>query len=265
MSAIEFSSKVCPNDVQRREIGQSQVKTGIGVPAEVKNAGRTRTAHVFLILRVTPVVSDCVYRWEATMTLTPTTRASLLFRLRNSHDHEAWLEFVSIYEPVAYRLLRRHELQDADAREIMQEIFIAVSRSIDRWDSTRERGSFRGWLRRAARNLFINWLKQRQRRVAATGGSDLQAMLDMLPADCGSESVEFDHELRRAIFQRAAERVRDDVQPVTWQAFWETGVVGTSAADAAKKLGMRVGAIRVAKCRVLARLQAAVNEIEKST
>ena len=158
------------------------------------------------------------------MTLTPTTRASLLLRLRDSQDHEAWLEFVSLYEPVIYRLLRRHGLQDADAREVMQDLLMAVSRSIDRWDPAKERGSFRGWLRRVARNLVINWLKQRQRQVIAAGGSDLQAMLDMLPDDSGPETVEFDQELRRALFQRAAEQVRGEVQPATWQAFWETGI-----------------------------------------
>jgi RNA polymerase sigma factor (sigma-70 family) len=199
------------------------------------------------------------------MTLTPTTRASLLFRLRDSRDHEAWVEFVALYEPVAYRLLRRHGLQDADAREVMQDLFMAVSRSIDRWDPAKECGTFRGWLRRVARNLVINWLKHRERRAIATGGSDLQAMLEMLPADSEPETVEFDKELRRALFQRAAEQVRGEIQPATWQAFWETGVVGISPADAAQKLGMSVGAIRVAKCRVLARLQAAVNEMEKAT
>jgi RNA polymerase sigma-70 factor (ECF subfamily) len=198
------------------------------------------------------------------MTLTPTTRASLLLRLRNSQDHEAWVEFVSLYEPVAYRLLRRRGLQDADAREVMQELFLAVSRSIDRWDPARERGSFRGWLRRVARNLVINWLKQRERRAAANGGSDLQALLDSVPADSGPESVEFDLELRRALFQQAAERVREEVQPATWQAFRETGVLGTSPAEAARKLGMQVGAVRVAKCRVLARLRAALDELEQA-
>ena len=199
------------------------------------------------------------------MTLTPTTRASLLLRLRDSEDQEAWVGFVALYEPVAYRLLRRHGLQDADAREVMQDLFMAVSRSIDRWDPARERGSFRGWLRRVLRNLVINWLKQRGRRVNAAGGSDLQAMLNMLPAHAGPETGEFDQELRRALFHRAADRVRDEVRPVTWQAFWETAVVGTSPAEAAKKLGMEVGAVRVAKCRVLNRLRSAVNELEKDT
>ena len=199
------------------------------------------------------------------MTLSPTTRASLLLRLRDSRDHEAWLEFVSLYEPVAYRLLRRRGLQDADAREVMQELFIAVSRSIDRWDPAKERGSFRGWLSRVTRNLLINWLKRRERRVTATGGSDLQVMLEMLPAEGDPETAEFDQELRRALFQRATEQVRREVQPATWQAFWETAVVGASPAQAAAKLGMQAGAVRVAKCRVLVRLREAINELEKGS
>ena len=199
------------------------------------------------------------------MTLTPTTRASLLLRLRDPQDHEAWVEFVSLYEPVTYRLLRRYGLQDADAQEVMQDLLMAVNHSIDRWEPAKECGSFRGWLRQVARNLVINWLKERQRREMASGGSDMQAMLNELPDDSGPETVDFDQELRRAIFQRAAEQVCGEVQPATWQVFWETGVAGASPAETAKKLGMTVGAVRVAKCRVLARLQAAVHEMEKAT
>jgi RNA polymerase sigma-70 factor (ECF subfamily) len=146
----------------------------------------------------------------------------------------------------------------------MQELFLAVSRSIDRWDPAKERGSFRGWLRRVTRNLVINRLMQRGRHAIATGGSDMQVLLNTLPADEEPQSAEFDRELRRAVFQRAAEQVRGEVQPAIWQAFWETGVAGTSPADAARKLGMTVGAVRVAKCRVLARLQTAVQKIEKA-
>ncbi len=199
------------------------------------------------------------------MTFSPTTRASLLLRLADPQDHEAWVEFVSLYEPVAYRLLRRHGLQDADALEVMQELFMAVSRSIDRWDPARERGSFRGWLGRVTRNLVINWLKQRARRETVTGGSDLYDMLKTLPAHAEQETIEFDHELRRAVFHRAAERVRLQVQPATWQAFWETAVLGTSPAAAAKKLGMQPGAVRVAKCRVLVRLREAIQALECET
>ncbi len=89
-------------------------------------------------------------------------------------------------------------------------------------------------------------------------------MLEGLPA-AGGESIEFDRELRRALFRRAADQVRGEVQLSTWQAFWETAVLGTAPAEVAKKLGMQVGAVRVAKCRVLVRLQAALKQWEQPT
>ena len=196
------------------------------------------------------------------MSLTPTTRASLLLRLRDSQDHEAWLEFVTLYEPVFYRLLRKHGLQDADSRELMQELFLTVSRNIDRFDPAKERGSFRGWLRRVTRNLVINWLKHRQRRVVATGGSAMHQMLKALPENAGPELTEFDYELRRAVFHRASESVRDEVSSKMWQAFWQTSVQGISPCHAGKNLGMSDGAVRVAKCRVMAHLKQRVAEME---
>ncbi len=198
------------------------------------------------------------------MTLTPTTRASLVLRLCDSADREAWVEFVSLYEPVVYRLLRQHGLQVADVQDVMQELFLSVSRSVDRWDPAKERGSFRGWLRCVARNLVIDWLRKRGRRALVIGGSDVQSMLGKLPAPDESEAIDFDRELRRALLQRAGERVRGEVHPTTWQAFWETSIAGTLPADAAKKLGMTVVAVGVAKCRVLARLRTAVVEMEKA-
>jgi RNA polymerase sigma-70 factor (ECF subfamily) len=182
-------------------------------------------------------------------------------RLCDSEDHEAWVEFVTLYEPIIYRLMRQNRLQDADARDVMQELLLTVSRCIDRWEP-REGGSFRGWLRRVARNLVIQWLKQRG-RAGQAGHGDLQSLLDVLPAADDPDSLEFDRQLHRALLQRASERVRCEVQPATWQAFWDTAVIGKSAADTATKLGMTVAAVRVAKCRVLARVRSAVAEMER--
>ena len=198
------------------------------------------------------------------MTLAPSTRASLLLRLGDARNHEAWVEFVSLYEPVVYRLLRQRGLQDNDARDLMQEVFLTISRNIDRWTPAHEKGSFRAWLRQVARNLVTNWLKSRQRSVLA-GGSALHALLDQLPAAGEPVTSQFDREVQRALFQRAAERVQTEVQPGTWQAFWETSVSGLPTDEVAAKLGMSVGAVWVARCRVVARMKAAVAEMEKST
>ena len=196
------------------------------------------------------------------MTTTPTTRTSLLLKLRDPRDHEAWVEFVILYEPVIYRQLRKCGLQDADARELMQEFFIAVSRRIEHWELAKERGSFRGWLRRVTRNLVINWMRHGQRRMIAFGGPESQSLFADVAADDCPESTDFDTELRRSTFQRASECVRQEQSLKTWQAFWSTAIDGKTPAIVARELGMSVGAVRVAKCRVLARLKEVVFTLE---
>ena len=60
------------------------------------------------------------------MHTTPETRPSLLLRLRNPQDEQAWREFLELYEPLIERLARRRGLQHADARELVQEVLVAV-------------------------------------------------------------------------------------------------------------------------------------------
>jgi RNA polymerase sigma-70 factor (ECF subfamily) len=199
------------------------------------------------------------------MTSDPTTRASLLLRLRDSQNQEAWVEFVALYESVVYRLLRKSGLQDADCHELMQEFFLSVSRNIERWDPATERGSFRGWLRRVTRNLVINWLKRRHRQEVPAGGSAPWEMFENIPANAERESNVFDRELRRAMFHRASELVRIEISASAWMAFWETTVAGLSPSVAGQKLGMSAGAVRVAKCRVIARLREIVTAMESES
>ena len=180
------------------------------------------------------------------MPLTPTTRASLLLRLCDTEDHEAWVEFVTLYEPVIYRLLRQHGLQDADARDVMQELLLAVSRSIDRWDPQKQRGSFRGWLRRVARNLVIDWLKQRGGGRCRQAVATCKCCSTCCPLPTTRIRSNSTASCAVPCFIGRAQRVRGEVHPATWEAFWETAVMGKSAADAATKLGMTVGAVRVA-------------------
>ena len=61
----------------------------------------------------------------------PDTSHSLIFRVKNPADGAAWTEFLGIYQPVVFRMARRRGLQDADAQDVMQQVFLSISKSIE--------------------------------------------------------------------------------------------------------------------------------------
>ncbi len=191
----------------------------------------------------------------------PVTRHTLIIKLRDPADAGAWHEFVALYEPLIYRLARRKGLQDADARDICQEVFRVVAHAIDRWDIDPTRGSFRGWLSRIARNLLINFLTRRPYRLRGSGSTSVQELLEALPADDPSATALFEAEYRKRLFRWAADEVKSGFVPKTWAAFWQTAVEGRTAGDVAAELGMSVGAIYIARSRVLARLRNRIEEL----
>ena len=149
-----------------------------------------------------------------------TTRPSLLVRLRDPMDERAWSEFVEIYGPLIRQLARRRGLQDADAADLVQEVFRAVAAAIERYDPDPARGSFRGWLSTIARNLIVNLLNAQRRHPRGTGDTQIQQLLEAQPASDSEESALFDAEYHRRLLHWAAERIRDEFTETVWLAFW---------------------------------------------
>ena len=150
----------------------------------------------------------------------PGTRHTLITKLRDPSDQEAWGEFVAIYEPLVYQLARQKGLQDADAKDVCQDVFRTVARAIDQWEPGPERGTFRGWLFTIARNLVINFLSRRNRHPRGSGDSNMHALLHAIPAADPGITAQFEMAYRRRLFHWAAEQVRGEFTAKTWQAFW---------------------------------------------
>ena len=194
------------------------------------------------------------------MAILPDTRASLILRLRDARDVAAWEELLDVYGPLVYRLARGRGFQAADAEDLAQEVFAAVARSVQTWIDNAERGPFRAWLLRIARNTAVNHLTRPKHRgrVAERLDSDTVAAAD--PAELN----EFDFEYRRELFRWAATQVQDAVAPKTWRAFWGTAVEQREVADVATELGMTEGSVYIARSRVMARLRECVRRREES-
>lgn len=192
----------------------------------------------------------------------PDTRASLIARICDLGNDEAWHEFAYIYEPVIRRFIQRHGLQSADAEEISQEVLSRIVSSISTWNGGQQQSSFRGWLYRITRNLTIDFLRKRKTELAINAGQD--AELTQIPTS-DSSSREFQAEYEKQIFHWAAEKLKPDFKAANWQAFWLSTVEGIPIEQVAQRLGMDCSAIYVARSRIMSRLAQLVQKHLKET
>ena len=195
------------------------------------------------------------------MTEFPETRASLLVQVRDPRNRDAWEKFEQIYRPVIYRLARQRGMQDADAQDLSQQVLMAVASTVGRWKRNGESARFRHWLRRVARNAIINALS-RGPQDRAVGGSSVQELLAEQPQSDDDTEMQIRLECRRELYLQAANSVRADVEPETWQAFELTVIDGQDIEMAENQLSKSAGAIYAARSRIMRRLREAVRELE---
>ena len=177
------------------------------------------------------------------------TPLTLLGRLRQAPtDQAAWSAFVERYGPRLYGWCRHWNLQDADARDVMQDVLARLAEKMRTfvYDAA---GSFRGWLKTLARHAWSDFCRSRQRRGDGRGSAQVQALLQDLPAG-ESLAQRLEEEFDQEVLELAMARVRQRVQPRTWEAFQLMAVEGLPGAEAAARLGLKVTHAFVYKSKV---------------
>ncbi|MEM7474941.1 MAG: sigma-70 family RNA polymerase sigma factor [Planctomycetota bacterium] len=187
----------------------------------------------------------------------PETRESLIIRIADPSDRDAWEQFAGIYRPVIYRMARIRGLQDADAQDLTQRVLISVSRAIENWEP-QPGVRFRHWLARVAKNAAINFLSRKPKDQPQEGSWPIDAEIDSQAA--AEAEQEYALEYNRQLYRRAATTVRARADEQTWLAFSLTMVDGMSIEKAADQLGLSTGSVYAARSRIIRRLR---NETQK--
>jgi RNA polymerase sigma-70 factor (ECF subfamily) len=185
------------------------------------------------------------------------TSASLLERVRNPADHEAWKRFVQLYTPVLYAWTRELGMQAQDAADLVQDVFVVLVQQLPHFSYDRHR-SFRAWLR----TVLLNKWRDRRRHGAALVLDSGEATLAALAGPPGAEGPGLEEaEYRQQLVGRALEIMQAKFQPATWKACWESVVAGRPVEEVAGELGISVNAVYVAKSRVLRQLRRELGEL----
>ena len=182
------------------------------------------------------------------------TRSTLLIRVRNPADARAWGEFVALYEPLLTAYVRHKGLGAEDARDVVQEVFARLVKTLPEFELDRQRGRFRSWLWQVCQSALGDWARQRRRQARAE-----DAWLDRLSEPRISDESALDEEWerlhRRRILSFALETVRARSRPKSWACFERHLLQRRPSAAVAAELGLTVATVNVNCSRVLGRVR----------
>lgn len=183
------------------------------------------------------------------------TSATLLARLRDARDADAWGRLNDLYSPLIRSWAARLGVRGSDAEDLTQDVLAVVVRRFPEFVHPERPGAFRGWLRAIAANCAREAWRAKKVAPRAPGGTDFGSYLARLEDPADDLSREWDRQHDVYVTRRLLERIKPDFEPKTWELFQQFVLGGQPADQVAAACGTTPNAVYIAKSRVLARLR----------
>ena len=183
------------------------------------------------------------------------TRASLLQRVRNAEDESSWQEFYDLYAPMVLAYARARGLDPDSAEEVMQECMASLARRMKTFEYSPEKGHFKGWVRTMVNRQVVSFIRKRREVHADT------ARLNLLEDTHPSVSDAWDHAWHTQRLRYCLERVREQVDSHTYQAFTHYVLDEWPVEKVAKDLEMNTNQVYLAKSRITKMLKSRMLEL----
>lgn len=179
--------------------------------------------------------------------LVETTRSSLLIRIRNRGDAQAWATFDDIYRPMLTRFALSLGLNRADADDVVQHCMSAVVDQLETFRYDREQGRFKAWLRTLVGNRVRDLWRKRARTPASVEWEHIPAR-DPSP-DRAFEQFWLEEHLRHCLRE-----LRREVSSRDYRAFERYAIEQRPADEVAEELGISRGNLHTIKWRLTERI-----------
>lgn len=183
----------------------------------------------------------------------PNTNPELLAKIKDNNNEAAWREFIETYRPLVYGFCINHQLQEADANDVTQEVMKAIARSIANFEYDPKKGRFRSWLFTVTRSKFNNLLESKYKHPQGSGDTEMIRFIEAQPAKEVTE--DWDKGFKKQTLRTAMESIQLEFSDKTWEAFVRTAINQEAGKDVADKLDLSVGAVYIARIRVTTRLK----------
>lgn len=193
----------------------------------------------------------------------PRTRLTLIQRLPDSSDREAWESFVDLYGPVIYAFALHRGCASSDAADVVQEVLCKVTRRMKSFEFDPAKGRFRSWLYTVVKTHLIDRSRRESRRPTLIGGAGADLILNEHQDESENPESFWEIEYQRQLLHRALPMMRSQFSETTWKVFTRTALEEADPQEVAEELGLSLGSVYVAKSRVLARLRERIQSLEQ--
>lgn len=188
-----------------------------------------------------------------------TTSRTLLHRLRNPADAEAWNSFFEIYAPLLESYARARGLSSSDAEEVRDECLALVTRRMPAFDYDCSRGGFQAWLYTLAHGKIVDHL--RRRREPQPDTRDLGTLPDPSP---GPDEI-WERTWRREHLRFALSEARRRTPPRSFRVFELLLLEGLTVPEVCDRAGLNANQVYKAKSRVLACVREVMSRLGADT
>ena len=194
------------------------------------------------------------------------TRRSLLSRVKNPDDQESWRDFFGTYSKLIYSVAHKAGLTHSEAEEVVQETFISLTKKMPQFKYDPAIGSFKSFLIHTTHFKISDQFRKRNRRhlqSPSTASEGRTAAIERIP-DPSSLNVAtiFEGEWREHLFQRAIERIKQQVTASQYQIFDLYVLKEWPVRKVAATLGINRGRIYLAKHRLSQLVKREVKALE---
>src|SRR4051794_39343496 len=112
------------------------------------------------------------------------TSATLLGKLADPRDEQAWRRFLDQYRGLIAAWCARRGLVGQEAEDVTGTVLLKLARALPTYEYDRARGSFRGWLKTVVDNTVKDLLRTWSRRPGDRGSGDshVQDLLQQVEA-----------------------------------------------------------------------------------
>jgi RNA polymerase sigma-70 factor (ECF subfamily) len=149
------------------------------------------------------------------------TSYSLIERVRNPSDDEAWKEFFSYYEQYIYNILRHIGISASDTQEITQEIIILLWKKLPEFAYNKDRGKFRQWLSTIIHNKAYSYISKEKRKRKHLRDDESEELIDSISDSPDSTGAldkiiaeEWDLYISNMAWVSVKERFKENMQKV---------------------------------------------------